>query len=249
MRISLIRLGCALLLAGGTLLSPTRAHAQQSGARSEVYVLSTLYRRHAQTPAYGHDTLRALIERVRPDVVVLDVSPRELREQTVHPSKAEYPQVIFPLARTHGYRAYPAEPDEPEFTEIVSGLSRSLETFRTSRPDAASVDSQDDEATYAALARLWRTPADVNGALTDRLLATRRHVQDVIAGPEVANAWRRWNDHTLSVIRRAAQENPGRRVLVLIGVENAAMLRPALAGDANITLVDVEAWLSEGGRR
>lgn len=244
MRNSLIRLGCTLLLVCGTLLAPPRAHSQQSGAPSDVYVLATLYRRHAQTPAYGHDTLRALIERVRPDVVVLDVSPRELREQTVHPSKAEYPQVIFPLVRTRGYRAYPAEPDEPEFTEIVSRLSRSLETFRTRRPDAASVDTQDDEATYAALARLWKTPADVNGALTDRLLSTRRHVQDLIAGPEVADAWRRWNEHSLSVIRRAVQENPGKRVLVLIGVENAAMLRPALAGDASITLVDVEAWLS-----
>lgn len=244
MRISFARSGYALPLLCGTLLAPTGARAQESGAHSEVYVLSTLYRRHAQTAAYGHDTLRALIERVQPEVVVLDVSPRELREQTVHPSKAEYPQVIFPLVRKHGYRAYPAEPDEPEFTEIVSGLSRSLEAFRTNRADAAAVDSGDDEATYAALARLWRTPADVNSGLTDRLLATRRQVQDVIAGPEVADAWRRWNEHSLSVIRRAVQENPGKRVLVLIGVENAAMIRPALAGDANITLIDVEAWLS-----
>lgn len=227
------------------LLAPA-AYAQ--APRSEVFVVATLYGRHAGTPAYGHDTLGAIIERVAPSAVVLDVSPRELRDQTVHPSKAEYPEVIFPLVRERRWQAYAGEPDEPRFTEIVSRLGKSLAAFRESRPEAAALDRAHDEATYAALAEVWRTPAGVNGALTDHMLASRRRYQDHVAGPEVAEAWRLWNEHALSMVRRAVAENPGRRVLVLIGVENAGPLREALRRDSTLTLIDTEAFLRTPSR-
>lgn len=232
----------ALLLAA---LAPPRAVHAQTGKRSEVFVVATLYGRHAGTPAYGHDTLRAMITRIAPQIVVLDVSPRELREQSVHPGKAEYPEVIFPLVEANGWRAYPGEPDEPAFGEIVSRLSRSLETFRTEQPEAAAADKAHNAATYAALAEVWRTPADVNGALTDQLLAASRALQDRLAGDDVAEAWRLWNGHAATMVRRAVREHPGARVLVLIGVENAGPLRRTLAGDATIDVVDVEAWLRD----
>jgi hypothetical protein len=150
---------------------------------------------------------------------VLDVTPRELRDERVHPSKQEYPRVIFPLVRERGLRAYAGEPD------------RAYES-----------------ATYAALARLWSTPARVNGPLTDQMLAARRRYQDEVAGDRVADAWRRWTEHTVSVVRRAAGEHPGRRILVLVGVENAPQVRGALRRHPELELVDVEAWLRhEGG--
>lgn len=227
-------------LAAGVLAAPAAA---QDAAPVEVFVVATLYRRHAEVPAHGHDSLRAIIERIRPTAVVLDVSPRELRDQTVHPSKAEYPQVIFPYVRQHGLRSYAGEPDEPVFSEVVQRLGRALSAFRTEDSATARADVEHDKATWAALARVWHSPADVNGALTDQVLAARRAYQDRVAGPEVASAWRTWNDHAVAMVRRAAAENPGSRVLVLIGVENAALIRPALAQFPGLNLVDVEGWL------
>lgn len=237
--------GLALLCLG----TPGPAQGQAPGPVAEVYVLSTLYRRHAEVPAYGHDTLRALIERVRPVAVVLDVSPRELRERSVHPSKAEYPEVIFPLLARHGYRAYPGEPDEPRFGEIVGRLGRALESFRRGQPAAAEADAGYEKATFAALAHHWRGPAEVNSALTDELLAARRHFQDRIAGTEVAEAWRQWNDHAVAMVRQAVAESPGGRVLVLIGVENAALLRPALRELPGLRVVDMEDWIGASARQ
>lgn len=233
---------CAALvaLAAGVPAAPAAA---QDAPPAEVFIVSTLYRRHAEVPAYGHDSLRAIIERIRPTAVVLDVSPRELRDQAVHPGKAEYPQVIFPYVRERGLRAYAGEPDEPVFSEVVQRLGRSLTAFRAEDSATAQADAEHERATWAALARAWRSPADVNGELTDQLLAARRAYQDRVAGPEVAGAWRTWNDHAVAVVRRAAVENPGGRVLVLIGVENAAIIRPALGRFPELTLVDVEGWL------
>jgi hypothetical protein len=218
------------------------AFAQQAGA-TEVFVLATLYRRHATVPAYSHATLRSIIRRVDPAVVVLDVSPRELRDQSVHPSKAEYPQVIFPLVRESGFRAYAGEPDEPVFSEIVAQLGQRLKVFREREGEVARADEAHERATFAALEQVWRTPADVNGGLTDELLSARRRLQDRLAGPDVADAWRRWNEHAVTVVRQALRENPGKRVLVLIGVENAALLRPALRELPEVRLIEMEAWL------
>ncbi|MGE5927164.1 MAG: hypothetical protein ACM357_07415 [Gemmatimonadota bacterium] len=228
------------------MAAPPSADGQSAAGPSEVYVLATLYQRHDSTPAYDHATLRALIERIAPDVVVLDVSPTELREQSVHPSKREYPEVIFPLVRERGLRAYAGEPDEPEFTRIVQGLGAALGQFRSAHPGAAAADRAYQEATFRALAHLWRTPADVNGALTDQLLAARRAYQDRVAGPEVAEAWRRWNEHAVAIVRQAQRENPGGRILVLVGVENCARLRASLARLPELRVVDMEEWL--GGR-
>src|SRR5688572_11821105 len=65
--------------------------------KSEVFVLATLYSRHKTTPVYDLDTLKKIIQAIRPDVFVLDVTPTELKEQQVFPSKIEYPVAIFPL--------------------------------------------------------------------------------------------------------------------------------------------------------
>jgi len=223
--------------------APARVTAQQTPPRSDVFVLATLYGRHASTPAYDHDVLRRIITRIAPEVVVLDVSPRELREQAVVPSKREYPQVIFPLVREHRYRAYAGEPDEPEFSAIVGRLGRALAGFRADHPALATADRAYEDATFGALAAVWRTPADVNGALTDRLVTARRAYQDHVAGPVVAEAWRLWNEHAVAVVRRAQREHPGRRILVLIGVENAASLRGALQHVPEVRIVDMESWL------
>jgi hypothetical protein len=208
-----------------------------------VFVLATLYHRHSTTPAYSHDTLREIIRQIDPDVVILDVSPNELRSRTVTPSKAEYPEVIFPLVTAEGYQAYPGEPDEPTFTEIVTSLGRELRRFRTEQPTLAQVDKSFDDAAFAALAQLWQSPADVNSAVTDQVLRARRQYQDRIVGPAVADAWRRWNDHALGMVRQALADHRGKRILVLIGVENCGPLRQALQQEPGVELVDMEAWL------
>ena len=75
------------------------------------------------------------------------------------------------------------------------------------------------------------------------MLRARRAYHDRLAGERVAAAWERWNAHAAAMVRTAARENPGRRILVLIGVENTGPLRATLKDDPGIRLVDVDAWL------
>ena len=209
-------------------------------AQTPVHVVGTLYSRHKTTPAYDVAALRRLIVELKPEVLVLDVTPTELAEQKVHPSKVEYPGAVFPLIREGRYRVYAAEPAEPMFSEIVGATSRAHKALTEQRPDDRAALDALDTATYAALKRHWRSPAEVNDALTGRLLAAKKMLEAAFIGPVDARGWSRWNEHTASVVRRAAAENPGKRILVLTGIENRPFVLEALAGDRQLQLVDTE---------
>lgn len=221
--------------------SPTPAHAAALATR--VYVVGTLYRRHASVAAYGIEQLRAVIAACPADAWVLDVSPAELRAEQVHASKIEYPGAIFPLRQARGAQAYPGEPDEPMFSEIVQATVRSLEAFKRERAAQADALKQLEDATYAALAAAWTNPADAHSDATVRVLAGLRALSDSLAGAVVRDGWERWNQHIADVVRRAAAEHPGRAVLVLVGIANRGPVIEHLRGDAALDVVAMEPWL------
>src|SRR5262245_37575295 len=68
-----------VLLAAMMGLSPLRAvgSGDQSG---ELFVLATLYTRHKSVAVYDPPALRKIILAIDPEVMVLDVTPSELKE-------------------------------------------------------------------------------------------------------------------------------------------------------------------------
>lgn len=211
-------------------------------AKNEVFVVGTLYKRHETVAVYDLQTLRRIILAIKPDVVVLDVTPEELKLEKVHASKIEYPNVIFPLVKSENYRAYAAEPAEPLFGEIVQSVSRGFQAFEKERPEESAAMKQYTASLFETLKFSWKTPADVNGALTDKVLSGKEALRENFVA-EYKNGQRRWNQHTTDAVLRAARENPKKRVLVLLGIDNCYWVRNALRGNRKINLIDMENWL------
>jgi len=209
----------------------------------ELFVLGTLYKRHEIVPAYDLAVLKKTIVAIRPDVLVLDVSPSELAEQKVHPSKIEYPGVIFPLVRAGRYRVYAGEPAEPMFTEIVQALGSANTQLNKDKPDDRITIQEFSDATYEALAKIWVSPADVNSAVTERVLGGKQALEARLLGAVHSDSWARWNGHAVEVALRAVRENPGKRVLMITGIENCAGVREHLRRQNSVNLVDMERWL------
>jgi hypothetical protein len=224
-------------------MTSTAAADMPAPTRTQLFIVGTLYKRHERIAAYDLAALRRTIEAIQPDAVVLDVTPEELRTRTVHPSKIEYPGVIFPLLDKGRYAAFAAEPSEPMFSEIVQATIAANRDFEQQRPADAATMKQFTEALYAGFAAIWQSPADVNSAATDRLFAGKRALQARLMGPVDTDGWNRWNEHTASVALRAAREHRGKRVLVLVGIENRYWLNEHLRDAPDIELVDVEALL------
>lgn len=217
--------------------------------RTQVHVVGTLYRRHDQVKLFDLAALRRLLTAIDPDVLVLDVTPAELASRRVSPGKVEYPGAVFPFLRPGRHRVYAAEPAEPTFSQIVNAVAAAHRRFESERPAAAAALEQLTEATYAALQHHWRSPAEVQGEVTGRVLAGKRAIEASLVGPARADGQDRWDRHMAGVVLRAAGENRGKRILVLVGIENRQEVVRLLAAEPELELVDMEGWLRGQGSR
>jgi hypothetical protein len=217
-------------------------------ARTEVFVLGTLYKRHETTPAYDLQALRRIILDIGPDVLVVDCTPTEVRELKVHPSKVEYPGAIFPLAHARGYPMYAAEPDEPLFTELVQSQIDVRESVRKKQPEKARAADEYGKFAYSVLAEHWRSPADVHDETTAVVLEGKQQLEALVFGPVARDGQIRWDQHWTDVILRAAAENPGKRVLALTGIQNRKWIADALQVDGSVEVVDMTRWLRDHAR-
>lgn len=225
------------------LLSAVASSAQAAAAPTQVFVLGTLYSRHQSIAAYDLGALRRIVLAIDPDVVVVDCTPTEVREQKVHPSKVEYPQVIFPLVQQHGYRVYAAEPDEPLFTQIVAPLARARSEFAQAKPEQARILGAYDEATWSGLTLYWQSPADAHDETTALALAGRKALDNRVHGELQTQANTRWIEHWVQVVRQAAVENPGKKILAVAGIDNREEIERELRHDPALGVVDMAQWL------
>jgi hypothetical protein len=214
---------------------------------TEVYVIGSLYGLHARAPGYDLEALRRIVVAIDPQVLVLDCTPREIATRTVHASKIEYPEVIFPLMRERQYAVYPAEPDEPMFGEIVESIVEASQDLKRTRPEAAQAIEQFKKATDSVLTAYWQSPADAHDAITAQMLAAKEALQNRIIGPAAETGSIRWNRHWADSILRAARENPGRRILALTGIANRSPITLALKGATGIKVIDTTLWLRTHG--
>lgn len=213
---------------------------------NDVYVIGTLYKRHADVPAFSTDVLRRVIADIKPQVLVLDVTPNELRDRRVHPSKIEYPQAIFPFVEEAKLPTYAAEPDEPLFTSIQDEIRAIFKRSNAANPAQQSTLDAHSKATYEALKLHWQSAADVQDALTGTALTAKERLADTLT-PGMAKIGEDWDRHTADVAVRAAKEHPGKRVLVLTGLQNRPLVLANLKAAKGINLVDMETWLRANG--
>lgn len=209
----------------------------------QVFVLGTLYKRHETVPAYDVKAVARIIEAIRPDVVVLDVNPTELAERKVFPGKVEYTQAIFPYLEKNKTKAYAGEAAEPEFSRIVQAVIKAREDQKKANPDGAAAMDAYRKATFEALTSRWKSPADVNGAASERVVAGMKSYEAWMIGPVEEETSHRWDAVSTEMVLRAVKENPGKRVLQITGIENLPLVRANLRASGAVELVDMEAWL------
>lgn len=222
------------------------AHAGEP-APAEVAVLATLHRMHAQVPAYDDAALKRSIERLAPDVLCIEVRPDRYAARAPESTKVEYPAVVYPLIDARGYRVYPMEPAPPRYEAIVQPYLAASRTFAEQQPAAAKAFQAQTSALYDTLRTYWTSPARVNDAVTDAQMQAKHALQAAWVGEGERAGWEAWNGEFLATVQRAAQENPGKRIVVLVGAEHGYWLRAALARAPGLRLLDTASLLAAAG--
>ena len=162
--------------------------AAQSSRKSEVVVLSTLHTFHENSKYYSYDMLSRTIERLKPDVLAVELTAADLQSRKIQKVKQEYQHSIFPLADKRGYILVPLEPDPPKFGELVSLVQNSEKQLRDKYPQKAEAFSVYSDALYEYLFRSWKSVLDVNSSETDALFEASTSFRTSCTDPTKSSA-------------------------------------------------------------
>ncbi len=211
--------------------------------KTEVIVLATLHQFHDSVANYSFTKLSEIIEGIKPHVLAVELTSSDLTQQKEQKIKQEYQKSVFPLLKKHNSVVVPLEPAEPKFSELVKLIRES---------EAQEIDVEKEEAfgNYVSallelLLKTWDSPVAVNSPLTDSLFAAKHALQNEIYGAKEQQGWDGWNQHFLDVVLQTVQKYPGKRLLVLVGVEHGYWLRKRLKNYDAVNLLAITLLLNQ----
>lgn len=232
------------LAAAAVALSLVAAPAAAKDA--EVFILGALHGLHEQEESFGYAELGRVIAAIKPDVVLLEVTPEELAGKLETKGRPEYPKVIWPLLTEQGPKAYAMEAAQPLYGELTSDASKRFGDFKQKQPTEDAALTGFAAATSKALLAHWRSVADTQDEATDALGRARNRLNAaMVAGSGPGQ--QRWDGVMVEVARKAISENPGKRILVLGSYRNRYMFVEELTGTKGARFIDMRAWLASNG--
>lgn len=196
--------------------------------QATIHVVPTLHQYHAVAPGYGFDALTGVLDVLGPDVLVLELTERALRERRPQVVKQEYQHSVFPYLERRGIPAVAMEPDGALSEEFVTRGLEAEQRFRQAWPERYAAYERGVWDTFNALLRSWDSPAAVNSARSDREIEDKHARENEMFGGDYRDSWDRWNECFAQTIARTAQANPGKRVVALAGFEHGYWLRRRL---------------------
>ena len=164
------------------ILALSSTAAGQRRRDAGVVVLSTLHNLHENSKYYSFETLARTIERIRPDVIVVELTPADLASRRKQKVKTEYERAVFPVADKHGYKLVAMEPAPAKFAELVGFVQSSEKELRDNSPQKAEAFSAYSDALYEYLFRKWDSPLAVNSTETDALFEVKHAYQNKLFG-------------------------------------------------------------------
>ena len=217
--------------------SPTAA------ATTEVFILGALHGLHEQEESFDYAKLGQVIEAIKPDVILLEVTPEELAGRLETKGRPEYPKVIWPMLAAGGPRSLrhgggPAslwrtdqrrEQDVRRFQARVSRRGCGLDRSGDVQFECAS-RSLEERGRYAGRGHRRVEPG-----------AGSAHRRD---GAGLRGRPKRWDGTMVDSARAAIAANRDKRILVLGSYRNRFMFVDALNGMKDVQ-VDRHEGLAE----
>jgi hypothetical protein len=232
------------VLVAAVLVTPASTLRAQD---TEIFVLGALGALHEKEESFPYETLDRVIRGIKPEVLLLEVTPEELAGRVDTKGRPEYPKVVWPFLRAAGtLKVYAMEAAQPLYGELVGEGTRIFGEFAKRRPgENAALTTYTGAATDMLIAH-WKSPADTQDEATDALSEARF---GLIAGllPQAHPFQGRWDSVMVDVARKAVTAHPGTRVLLIGSFRNRFMFTKALDNLPGIKVADMKAWLDANG--
>ncbi len=213
---------------------------------TELFILGALHGLHEQESSFGYDELDRVVKAIKPDVMLLEVTPQELAGKLDTKGRPEYPKVVWPMLTAEGPKAYAMEAGQPLYGELTGDASKRFADFKQQFPAEDAALTAHSKATSEVLLAHWQSVADTQDGATDVLARARASLTAALVPASVAGQ-RRWDAAMVEATQKALAENPGKRVLVLGSYRNRYMFVDELAEIKGVQLIDMKAWLEANG--
>lgn len=213
---------------------------------SEVFVLGALHVLHEQEDSFGYAELERVIEAIKPDVLLLEVTPEELAGKLETRGRPEYPKVIWPMLARRQVKAFAMEVGQPLYGKLTGDAGARWGEFKKDFPVEDSALTAHSTATSNVLLAHWKSVADTQDEATDSLGRARVQLSAAMAaGTDSVQA--QWDMAMVDAVKSAIAENGGKRILVLGSYRNRYMFVDQLRGTKGAQLVDMKNWLEANG--
>ncbi|MFC5272343.1 hypothetical protein [Adhaeribacter terreus] len=224
-----------LLTAAGC--KTTEKSLVESASPAEVQVLATIHKFHLSNPNYPYAKVTQLIQTFNPDIIAIEIRPEDLKEDTTY-LKQFYPlemrQVLkdFPLEKVRGIDWYgeemrgkkmPSDVFKNEQTELgkIKKLEREMNRDSLVIPRLAPLAELGKQ--QAELART-APPAVLSNGQYDELTRNFYEVLDEAVKDTRYETYTNFNRRRDEIITEnivnLVQENPGKRIIVLLGANH-----------------------------
>lgn len=231
----------AAFLAATTLCPP-------ADADDKIFILGALHGLHEREDSFSYTDLQTIIQRIAPDVMVLEVRPDELLERKDTPGRPEYPAVIWPMLEASGAAMVAMEPGGEDFKRMTGKASAAFDKLGAENPEGATFLRNYRTSFEAALVAYWQSPAMSQDTVTADMATGYARVQLSYLGAGYESIQKDWNGYMADVALETVKANPDKRILVLASFRNRQVLTDAIQAALPGRVANMAEWLrqSEG---
>ncbi|MBK8903511.1 MAG: hypothetical protein IPM53_20170 [Anaerolineaceae bacterium] len=204
-------------------------HVDKNGAKNptQIAVLGTLAEFHRDPLPYDLTALVDLVAAINPDLLCLDISLEQWQQQDFSSLPVEYSEALLPLA------------DQTDIVVVPIGGSAMM-------PQATAVGWRGVLIGWVRQLLAWiqataPSPDAINQGWRHELGNVLYGLARTLAGSAVNHAYHAHIEQLSQAAQRAAENNPGSRILVVTNIQYCHHIRPQLqqAGLTETTYKDL----------
>ena len=210
----------------------------------KVYFIPVLHQLHKSNPAYNYDTLKNVIDRLSPDIILTEIRPEDMDMDSSYLA-ANYPYEMhvvskwFPFVRVEGFdwlgRDLEGRPVPGNYWKDLSEIKRlqrllAADTVFKERSTHCytNTSKRDSVLKYGSLEQIL-DPA--MGKIVEDQYECFEKISRGTPYHLLAEFYRERNDSILARVNRMVSMNPGKRIAIITGDDHFQLLRDELKHD------------------
>ncbi len=207
------------------------------GPPAEVVIVGTQHFITDMPEGYTPGHLRALLARIRPDVVALEAPTNAADPWASLPYEAW--NVTRPWADAHKILTAPVGWDVPDYSQRLGRMFQEIQ----GRKDGAALGAelQAHEARFQREVGSLQSMERMNDAAYRKLWKDYHAVLHRLYGKDTP--WEEWNARIADNLLALCRKHPGKRITVVFGAAHAYFLEDTLKAVPGVVLLPVEGFL------